>query len=127
MKQLQLIVTIINSERKNKNNNYLKYINALIEFLQFENSDVIDHHHDMMKVKTWHANDARNSHNIDVWQFYQMFTILHNAHVISIELQNNTYYINNYIDWNTYNIIYDSDFFSQEMRAACDYKKQVKY
>ena len=118
---------IINSEKNNENNNYLKYIDAFIKFFQFENLNVIDHHHDIMKVKTWHASDARNSHNIDVWWFYQMFTILCSAHVISIELQNDTYYINNYIDWNTYNIIYDSDFFSQEMRAACDYERQIRY
>ncbi len=43
---------IIDSERKNKNDNYLKYINTFIELLQFENSDVINHHHDMIKVKT---------------------------------------------------------------------------
>jgi len=52
MKQLQLIMTVVNSERKNKNDNCLKYINAFIELLQFENSDAVDHHHDMMKVKT---------------------------------------------------------------------------
>ena len=52
--------------KKNKNDNYLKYTDALIEFFWFENSDAIDHHHDMIKVKTWHASNARNSHNINV-------------------------------------------------------------
>ncbi len=66
MKQLQLIVTVVNSERKNESDNYLRYTDALIELLQFENSDVVDHHHDMMKVETWHASDIRNSHNINV-------------------------------------------------------------
>ena len=120
-------MTIVNSERKNESDNYLKYTDVFIEFFWFKNSDVIDHHHDMMKVKTWHASNARNSCNIDVWWFYQMFTILYSAHVISTEFWDDTYYINNYIDWNTYNTIYDSDFFSQEMRAACDYKKQIRY
>ena len=72
IKQLQLIIIIINSEKKNESDNCLKYIDAFIELFWFENSDVIDHHHDMMKVETWHASDARNSHNIDVQQFYQM-------------------------------------------------------
>ncbi len=89
---------IIDSERKNKNNNYLKYTDVLIEFLWFENSDMINHYHDMMKVKTWHASNTRNSHNINIWWFYQMFIIFCSAHVILIELQDNTYYINNYID-----------------------------
>ena len=66
MRQLQLIMIIVNSEKKNESDNYLKYIDALIEFFWFENSNVIDHHHDMMKMKTWHANDARNSYNINV-------------------------------------------------------------
>ena len=57
---------VVDSEKKNESNNYLRYTDALIELLWFENSDVINHHHDMMKVKTWHASDARNSYNINV-------------------------------------------------------------
>ena len=52
VRQLQLIVTVVDSERKNESDNCLRYTGALIELLQFRNSDVIDHHHDMMKVKT---------------------------------------------------------------------------
>ena len=50
--QLQLIVTVVDSERKNKSGNCLRYTDALIELLQFGNSGAVDHHHDMMKVKT---------------------------------------------------------------------------
>jgi len=50
--QLQLIVTVVDPERKNKSDNCLRYTDALIELLQFGNSGVVDHHHDMMKVKT---------------------------------------------------------------------------
>ena len=50
-----------------------------------------------------------------------MSIILRSAYVVPIGLQDGTYYINNYIDWDIYNIIYDPDFFSQGMRAAYDY------
>ncbi len=126
MRHLQLIMTVVDSERKNKRDDCLRYTDALIELLWFWNSGVIDHHHDMMKVETWHASNARNHCNISVWWFYQMFTILHSAHVISTELWDDTYYINNYINWKTYNTIYDSDFFSQEIRMTCAYEKQIR-
>jgi len=32
--------------------------------------------------------------------------------------QRNFFYINNFIDWNTYNIFYDEDFLTNEMRAV---------
>ena len=52
MKHLQLIMTVVDSERKNKRDDCLRYTDAFIELLQFQNSDAVDHHHDMMKVKT---------------------------------------------------------------------------
>ena len=52
MRHLQLIMTVVDSERKNKRDDCLRYTDALIELFWFWNSDVIDHHHDMMKVKT---------------------------------------------------------------------------
>ena len=67
MRQLQLIVIVVNSERKNESNNCLKYINAFIEFFWFENLSMINHHYNMMKMKTWHTSNARNSCNINIW------------------------------------------------------------
>ena len=63
--QLQLIVTVVDSERKNERDNCLRYTDALIELLQFQNSGAVDHCHGMVEVETWRASDARNSCNID--------------------------------------------------------------
>ncbi len=125
--QLQLIVTVVDPERKDESGNCLRYTGALIELLRFGNSGAVDHHHGMVEVETWHASDARNPRNIGARRFYQMSTILRSAHVVPTGLRDGTYYINNYIDWDTYNTIYDPDFFSQGMRAACDYGRQVRY
>ena len=41
--QLQLIITVADPERKNEQGNCVKYLGALIELLQFQNSGVINH------------------------------------------------------------------------------------
>ena len=56
---------VINLERKNESGNYLKYIDALIKLLQFGNLGMVDHHHGIMKVETWHISNVRNPRNIN--------------------------------------------------------------
>ena len=58
-------MTIVDLEKKNKSNNYLKYIDAFIKLLRFRNSSAVNHHHDIMEVKTWHVNNVRNPRNIN--------------------------------------------------------------
>ena len=64
--QLQLIVTVVDPERKDESGNCLRYTGALIELLRFGNSGAVDHHHGMVEVETWHASDARNPYNINI-------------------------------------------------------------
>jgi hypothetical protein len=53
-----------------------------------------------------------------------MSSILRSAYVISNEW--NEYYVNNYIDWNTYNIAYDNDFMKKDKIKTNVYKTSLE-
>ena len=125
--QLQLIITVADPERKNEQGNCVKYSGALIELLRFRNSGAINHRHGMVEVETWLRDDVLNPRGIGARRIYQMSTILRSAHLVPTGLHDGVHYINNYIDWDTYNTVYDPDFHDQGTRAAYKYAKQVKH
>ncbi len=77
-----------------------------------------------MKIKHWLKQIFKNSRFINDRRFYNMLTILRSLHVVSTITkqkkvkQRNFFYINNFIDWNIYNIFYDEDFLTNEMKVV---------
>jgi hypothetical protein len=76
----------------------------------------------MVKVEDWHLSQAMNARNLGPCWFYNMSTILCNAHIVPGTP--GTYYINNYVDWDQYNTLYNPDFITLGIRDAdAIYKK----
>ncbi len=77
-----------------------------------------------MKVEHWSKQIFKNSCFINDRRFYNMSTILWSLHVVltitkrkKVE-QKDFFYINNFVDWNIYNIFYDKDFLTNKTRAV---------
>ncbi len=121
---LQLIISVIDQFQWNDRDCLLKYTDALIDLLKSWNKNTQQKVHEMMKIKHWSKQIFKNSHFIDDRRFYNMSTILRSLHVVltitkrkRVE-QRDFFYINNFVDWNTYNIFYDEDFLTNETRAV---------
>ncbi len=78
----------------------------------------------MIKIKHWLKQIFKNSHFISDRRFYNMLTILRSLHIVltitkrkKVE-QKDFFYINNFIDWDIYNIFYDKDFLTNETRTV---------
>ncbi len=121
---LQLIISVIDWFQQDDRNCFLKYINAFIDLLKSWNKNTQQKVHEMMKIEHWSKQIFKNSHFIDDRRFYNMSTILQSLHVMStitkqkkVE-QRDFFYINNFVDWDIYNIFYDKDFLTNETRAV---------
>jgi hypothetical protein len=55
-------------------------------------------------------------------KFFNVFVMIRNVHLILNEWDN--YYLNNYANWNTYNIIYDENFLRNNNQKITRYKKK---
>ena len=71
----------------------------------------------MVEVEDWPQVRTQNPRNIGHRYFFDMSTILRSAHIIPT---NNIglYYINNYVDWDQYNTIFDPEFLTNGIRDA---------
>jgi hypothetical protein len=56
--------------------------------------------------------------NLGCRRFYALENIVRSAHVIPTGGEHETFYINNYIDWDQYNTLYDPDFIRNRDRLA---------
>ncbi len=129
---LQLIISVIDQFQWNDRDCLLKYTDALINLLKSWNKNTQQKVHEMMKIKHWSKQIFKNSCFIDDKRFYNMLTILRSLHVVltitkrkKVE-QKDFFYINNFIDWNTYNIFYDEDFLTNETKAVEKFNKLDK-
>jgi hypothetical protein len=124
IKQIQIIMTI---EDLRKIINQIKsniYFEILLNLMRSRNKDISNEIFDMIELQFWSKKIFKNSRKFDVKRFFDMSSILRSAHVISNE--RNEYYVNNYIDWNTYNIAYDNDFMRKDKVKINVYKKSLE-
>jgi hypothetical protein len=94
-----------------------RYTGALVEVLRYRNQGKPHPVHGMVEVEPWPSSTARSTRVLGGCRFYSMSTVLRGAHVIPSNVEE-VLYINNYIDWDQYNTIYDEDFESSGKAAA---------
>jgi hypothetical protein len=63
----------------------------------------------------------KNFKNLDINRFYIVTNVIWNVYVMF----NNRdfYYVNNYINWEIYNTMYDETFLKNEIEKTMNYKK----
>ncbi len=131
MKQLQIIITVHDSLHQDDNEKSVQYSRTLIELLKLKNNEVLNALHDMIEVEQWLKNTVKKSWYLECQQFYNMSTILRSAHLISTESKK-FFYVNNYINWDTFNILYEESFLKKKVQkmnelASLDRRENTKF
>ncbi len=122
IKQIQVIMTIENSKKVINQTKSNIYFEVLLNLMRSRNKDISNEIFDMIELQSWSKKIFKNSKRLDVKRFFDMSSILRSAHMISNK--RNEYYVNNYIDWDTYNIAYDNDFMRKDKIKINVYKKK---
>ena len=115
--QVQAIITIVDDSRHDSKGAPVQYTGVFIDLLRLRNNGQVHSVHGMVEVEDWPQVRTQNPRNISHRCFFDMSTILRSAHIIPT---NNlgSYYVNNYVDWDQYNIIFDPDFLTNGIRDA---------
>ncbi len=77
-----------------------------------------------MKWSSWKINESKSQEmqeNLKINKIYNISSVIQNVHVIFSEFER--YYVNNYVNWDTYNTIYDEKFLKSEIARVNMYKK----
>ncbi len=119
---LNLIVTVLNHERLNSNKSNI-YTEILIKHLRKWYQELLHEIHDMIEMKNWSINLIRNSWKLKAHWFYWLINVIQSAHVMFMNENMNIYYVNNYIDWDQYNTLYDEDFLKKKHQKINELNK----
>ncbi len=131
--QLRLILFIINLLHQDNKNNELQHNDALVELLKSCNERTQHAVHEMIKIKHWFKDNVKNSRSLEASWFFHLHTILKSVHIVSANNifsesnKNKFFYINNFSDWNLYNLIYEKNFLHKETRVAEYYFKRKSW
>ena len=114
---MQAIVTVVDDSRRDSKDAPVQYTGVFINLLRLKNNERVHSFHGMVEVEDWPEVRTQNPRNIGHWYFFDMSTILRSAHIIPTDNMG-VYYVNNYVDWDQYNTIYDPDFLTNGIRDA---------
>ena len=83
------------------------YTRALVEFYNKKNHGQIHKICGMVEHKKMRILLAKNPHNHSVYQIIEISFVLGNVYVVSKDQDKVMFYVNNYIDWDQFNPLYN--------------------
>lgn len=116
--QLQLIVTVFDPTRQGARGKAARHTGALVELFEWRRGGLVHETHGMFEVARQCPRASKNPRALGAMRFYEIPTIIHCAHLVPKDAGNSVYYVNNWINWEAYNTIYDPDFLAKNRRAA---------
>ncbi len=115
---LKLLLTIIvpNSERFTPKGKSVTYTGVLVELYNWKNRGHVYEIHRIIELKKIRASIAENPCNLSTHQIIEISLVLHSAHVVPKDQDKILFYVNNYIDWDQFNQLYDLDWMEKGIR-----------
>ncbi len=125
--RLWIIISVADPLWENGWGKLKQYTGALVDLFKSMNKGCSHDVHSMIELNDWPTHVFNNPWFIEDWRFYTMSTVLWSVHVISASLEKRQrikdamYYLNNFIDWDSYNSIYEKDFLTKGTNVALYY------
>ena len=116
--KLLLIVTVADPERFTAKSKPITYTGAFVKRYKQRNRGQVHEIHGMVELDKWHALMAENPRNLGAHCIIEVSLVLRNTHVVPRDQDRMIFYINNQIDWNQFNQLYDADQFNKGIRNA---------
>ncbi len=85
------------------------YTGAIVEIYNWRSRGLVHENHGIVELKKYPISKAENPLNLGGQQFYKISEFLRSAHIVLRDTKDNTFYLNNYIDWDQFNQLYDPE------------------
>ena len=79
------------------------YIKVFVKIYNWQNRRLVYETHGIVKLEKYPISKANNPLNLGSQQFYKISKVLQSAHIMPKDIEDNTFYLNNYIDWDQFN------------------------
>ena len=125
--QLQLIIFVLDHARLVQNRERPRvYTGVFLEVLRWVNKRATDKVHRMLEVEKQPVHTAKNPRLLGARRFYNLSNIIRSVHLIPVNEKFTRFFVNNYIDWDQYNTVYDPEFIAKRTRVADNWEKSTR-
>ncbi len=118
IRRLLLTVTVADPQRSNRKGKPMMYTGAFVEIYNWRSRGLVHKTHRMVELEKYPISRVENPLNLGGQQFYKISEILRSAHVVPRDTKGNTFYLNNYIDWDQFNQLYDPEWQTKGTQSA---------
>jgi hypothetical protein len=126
--RLRMLLTIQDIERLDSNDHYPSYAGALVETFQVCDNGKIEPRTGMLRVQTPKPSNSKSTRTLNATRVYDINHIARPVSLVPTDIGiTDSFYLNNYSDWDIYNFVYEPDF-ERKNRAQVDAyaKKQAR-
>ena len=109
---------VVDPERFTAKGKPIIYTGAFVELYKWKNRGQVHKIYGMVELDKWHASMAENLRNFGTHCIIQVFLVLRSVYVVPKDQDKMVFYINNYIDWDQFNQLYDANWFNKGIRNA---------
>lgn len=103
IRKLLLIVIVVNLQRLNQKRKPVIYTETFVEIYNWHSKELVYKTYEIVKLEKYLISRPENSLNLDDQQFYKISQVLQNAYIVTRDIEDNTFYLNNYINGNQFN------------------------
>ncbi len=109
IKNLLLIVTVLYPQWLDWKKKPVMYIRVFVEIYNWCYRRLVYKTYGMVELEKYPISRAENPLNLGSQQFYKISKVLQLAYVVPRDTVGNTFYLNNYIDWEQFNQLYNPE------------------
>lgn len=102
-------MTIANPEQFDLKDKPVTYIGAFVKLDNQWNYAQVHEMYEIIELVKIRFLTAKNSYNLCAYWIIDISLLLYNTHVIPKNQDKFVFYVNNYIDWNLFNKLYNPD------------------
>ena len=110
VKQLKFMIIVFDHERIKTDERSCEYIKIFIERLNWIIDKKLNIIYDMFEARVSSRNKSKKFRKLNHCCFYNLCNIIRNVHFVLTNQSCTRFFINNFIDWDQYNTIFDSEF-----------------
>ncbi len=85
------------------------YTKAFVEIYNWRYRKLVYKTHEIVELEKYLISKAENGLNLGGNQFYKISEVLYSAHIVLGDIESNTSYLNNYINWDQFNQLYNPE------------------
>ena len=109
-------MTVVDLEWFTLKNKSVTYIGAFVKLYNLKNGGQIYEIHEKTELKKMRALTAKNSCNLGAYWIIEILLVVRSVHVVPKNQDKFVFYVNNYIDWDQFNQLYNLDWMKKRIR-----------